>query len=81
MKNPSKKLFNQLVILWPEVELLQQKFYKELNIIEKKIRKQTGIDDLEIFCDEDIPVGIGDVNREMRLIHGDELRRGEMDKE
>ena len=81
MKSPSKKLFDQLVILWPEVELLQQKFYEELNVLEKKIRKQTGVDDLEIFCAEGIPVGIGDINRKMRLIHDDELRQGEMDKE
>ena len=54
-----------------ELEKIEDKFHKQINKLEKKMAKETGIEDIEFFRspDGDGICGIGNVSRTLELIH------------
>jgi len=73
----TKDIIEKLKPYWQEFELMQEEFIGKVYSLEQKMSKDIGIKDLEFFqCDGDY-VGIGNVERTMRLIHIHELENGE----
>ena len=54
---------------WAMLEELEEDFYRKLYMLENKMRKETGIKDLEFFWADNEIVGIGNESRTMKLIH------------
>ena len=73
----TKELIKKLKPYWTEVQLILDEFYGQLNILEKKMEKETGIDGIEFFFMDNEIVGIGNAERTMDLIRG----YGEFDNE
>ena len=58
---------------WKQCKQITQEYYKELAVLEKNMREELGNDQLEFFwCDDGI-VGIGTIDRKMKLIHDTQL--------
>ena len=75
MMKKTKGLIKKLKPFWKEMRREQKMFFDQLNVIELRMRKKTGIKDMEFFwCDDDI-VGIGNVDRTLELIYDSELER------
>jgi hypothetical protein len=75
------KLVKQLHLFWPAVGLLEEKYWKEINKMEKELEELTGIKDILIFHSDDGIVGIGNLERTIRLIHRHEIEENKIDKE
>jgi hypothetical protein len=75
------KLLKQLHLFWPAVELLEEKYWKEINKLEKELEELTGIKDIIIFHSDGEIVGIGNAERTMRLIQRHEIVENKIDKE
>jgi hypothetical protein len=75
------KLLKQLHMFWPAVELLEEKYWKEINKLEKALEELTEIKDILIFHSDDGIVGVGNLARTMRLIHRHEIEENKIDKE
>jgi len=70
---PNKKQLGILKLYWDMFQVEQSRLWIRIGELEKEMSIQTGIEGIEFFqCDNDW-VGIGQGNREMRLIHGEEL--------
>jgi hypothetical protein len=66
VKPPSKKLLKRY---WLVLESIENQFWGRLQGIEEVMEKETGIKGIEFFwCDNSI-VGIGNMDRTMKLIH------------
>ena len=70
----TKTLIKNLKPYWKDVEQACNDFYDKINEIETKMNENLEREDLEIFMPDGYPVGIGNVERTMRLIHGKELK-------
>jgi len=71
--NPTKKELAIMKLYWDMFKAEESLFWAKMGKLEKEMSKQTGIEELEFFqCDGDW-CGIGQGNREMRLIHREEL--------
>jgi len=71
----TKKLIKKLRPYWTIMQNLQDLYFGSLGNVEKDMAKTIGIKDIEFFrCDGEI-VGIGNLERTMRLIHGEELEK------
>lgn len=68
----TKKLIKQLKPYWRKVQRAYNDFYDELQFIEEDLRKKVR-KDLDIFMPDGYPVGIGNDDRTMPLIHDSEL--------
>ena len=69
----TKKLLRQLKPFWRELQKIQGSHSIKIAELEKGMAKKTGIENIEFFfCDNEI-VGIGNVERTMRLIRDTEL--------
>ena len=75
------KLLKQLHMFWPAVELLESKYWKEVNKLEKELEELTGIKDIIIFHSDGEIVGIGNMEKTMKLIHRHEIEENKIDKE
>ncbi|MBU3942352.1 hypothetical protein KKA24_00030 [Patescibacteria group bacterium] len=69
----TRKLLKQLKPFWRELRKIQDCYDIGIAKLEERMVKKTGIENLEFFfCDNEI-VGIGNVERTIRLIHDTEL--------
>lgn len=69
----TQKLVKQLKPFWRESQDIQDSYNIKIAGLEREMAKKTGIENIEFFfCDNEI-VGIGNVERTMRLIHDVEL--------
>jgi hypothetical protein len=72
--NPTKKQIAIMKLYWDMFQVEQLHLWSRIGDLEKEMSKKTGIEGLEFFqCDNDW-VGIGDSDRDMRLIHGEDLK-------
>ncbi len=72
--NPTKKKIAIMKLYWDMFQVEQLYLWSRIGDLEKEMSKKTGLEGLEFFqCDNDW-VGIGDSDRYMRLIHGEELK-------
>lgn len=69
----TKKLLKQLRPFWRELQKIQDSHNIKIAELEEEMAKKTGVENIEFFfCDNEI-VGIGNVERTMRLIRDTEL--------
>ena len=65
----SNKLKRNLKQYWKKIDKIEDVYWHKIHLLEMEIEKETGIKDIELFhCDGEI-VGIGNINRTMKLIH------------
>lgn len=70
----SKELIEKLKPYWIAYEKIEDKFYNELGNLETEMETYTNIKNIEFFfADTNECVGIGNVSRDMELIHREEL--------
>lgn len=66
---PTEKQLNLMKLYWSMLGCETTLFYTKVYDLEKQMREDTGITDLEFFqCDNEF-VGIGNTERTMKLIH------------
>lgn len=71
---PTKKQLAIMKLYWDMFQAEQSILWARIGELEKEMSKKVGIEELEFFqCDNDW-VGIGQGKREMRLIHGEDLK-------
>jgi hypothetical protein len=69
----TKKLLKQLKPFWRKLQKIQDIYNIKIVELEEEVAKKTGIKNIEFFfCDNEI-VGIGNVERTMRLIRDREI--------
>jgi len=69
----TKKLLKQLKPFWRKLQKIQDIYNIKIVGLEEDMAKKTGIKNIEFFlCDNEI-VGIGNVERTMRLIRDREI--------
>ena len=69
----TRKLLKQLKPFWQELQKIQGSYNIKIAELEERMAKKTGIENIEFFfCDNEI-VGIGNVERTIRLIRDTEL--------
>jgi hypothetical protein len=68
-------------MFWPAVELLEEKYWEEINKLEKGLEELTGIKDIIIFHSDGEIVGIGNMEKTIRLIHRHEIEENKIDRE
>ena len=69
----TKKLLKQLKPFWQELQKIQGSYNIKIAELEERMARKTGIENIEFFfCDNEI-VGIGNVERTIRLIRDTEL--------
>lgn len=66
------KLLTEFKYAWKLVQHASNQYWDSIRQIEDSLEKSTGISCDIFHCDEDL-VGIGEVNREMRLVTREEL--------
>jgi len=71
-KLTKKQLIKVLKPFWQMAKNADKEYYRSLEEIEKVMRKETGIKDLEIFLCDGL-AGIGNESRTMDLIDFEEL--------
>jgi len=70
----TKKLLKQLKPFWQELQKIRDDYNIKVVGLEEEMAKKTGIENIEFFsCDNDV-VGIGNIERTLRLIHDTELK-------
>jgi hypothetical protein len=74
---PTEKQLEVMKLYWAMLQEELNNHYVRVAQLEMKMWRDTGINDLMFFqCDGDY-VGIGDVNRTMKLIQQEELKQDE----
>jgi len=69
----TRKLLKQLKPFWQELQKIQGSYNIKIAELEERMARKTGIENIEFFfCDNEI-VGIGNVERTIRLIRDTEL--------
>ena len=70
------ELIKKLKPYWKKLDKIKDDFFDQVTNLEIKMQKdkKIKIDDLEFFCVEGDYVGIGNVERTMKLIHSEELK-------
>jgi len=75
----TQKLIKQLQPYWQQMDKLTDIYHKKLYNLEKRMEIETGIEGIEFYWgDNSTPVGIGNINRDMELIHDQELEEGKL---
>jgi len=60
----------KLKAYWLAVECVEDVYWKQIQLIEKYISKDTGVKDIELFHGDDGSIcGIGNTSRTIKLIH------------
>jgi hypothetical protein len=72
--NPTKKQLAIMKLYWDMFQAEQSNLWIRIGELEREMSKKTGIEELEFFQDDNDWVGIGQGNREMRLIYGEDLK-------
>lgn len=68
-----EKLIKELKPYWQDLQREQIYFYNSIEAIEEEMSEELGIEGLEfIWCDNDI-VGIGTMDKKLKLIHDYQL--------
>ncbi len=75
MKKLKVNTIEKLKPYWKKLQLLEDKFYGKVEILEKEMQKDIGIKDLEFFCCEGDFVGIGNYSRTIKLMQVDILEK------
>jgi len=77
MKNikVTKALIKKLKPYWESLKAMDDLYRTAVYGLEKKITKKIGIKGIEFFMGDNEYVGIGNVDRTMRLIFGQELEK------
>lgn len=71
---PTKKQLDIMKDYWKRFQKRENYFYQDINKLENEMVKKTGIKGIEFFFAEyGGCVGIGNISRTMKLIHGEEL--------
>ena len=68
------ELIKKLKPYWKELEELEGEFQIKVFNLENKMNKKLGIKGLEFFMCDGAYVGIGNIERTMKLIHSEELK-------
>ena len=71
----TKELIKKLKPYWEQLEVLQCEYIGKVFQLEEKMSKEVGIKDLEFFMCDGEYVGIGNIDRTMKLIHGYQLEK------
>ena len=69
----TKKQLERLKFWWSVYKQIECEYWKQVGDLERKISKDMGIEDIEIFHCNNEAVGIGNYNRTMELIQSSEL--------
>jgi hypothetical protein len=69
----TKGLIKKLKPYWKELKKLEDGFLTKVIELEEKMQKEVGINDLEFFHTDDGYIGIGNIERTMELIHGEDF--------
>ena len=77
----TSKLIKKLKPYLTELQLIEDKFYSKIDILEKKMSKELKIKGFEFFWVDNSIVGIGNIDRTMDLIHREEIEEGKVDKD
>ena len=72
---PTEKQLNLMKLYWAMLGCEETRFYAKVYKLEKKMREDTGIDDLEFFQVDNDFVGIGNIERTMALIQREQLEK------
>jgi hypothetical protein len=71
---PTKEQKRIIKCYWHKMKEIENEFYARINDLEKELERETDIKEIEFFfCDNEC-VGIGNVERTMELIHGEDLK-------
>jgi len=66
---PTKEQEKIIKCYWEKFVEIENEYYARLNDLEKDLARETGIKDIEFFfCDNEC-VGVGNIDRTMKLIH------------
>ena len=63
-----------------ELQLIEDEFYSQLELLEKKMEKDLKIKGIEFFWSDNSIVGVGNINRTMELIHIEEIEEEKLHK-
>ncbi len=66
----TKKLIKQLKPYWEMLKNSEDDFYRSIREIEMKMERETGIKGIQFHMCDNEHVGIGNLDRSMRLIFG-----------
>jgi hypothetical protein len=72
---PTEKQLNLMKLYWAMLGCEETRFYAKIYELEKKMREDTGINDLEFFQSEWGFVGIGNMEKTMKLYQQEELEK------
>ena len=73
---PTEKQLNLMKLYWAMLGCEETRFYAKIYELEKKMREDTGINDLEFFMSEDgYFCGIGNIEKTMKLYQQEELEK------
>jgi hypothetical protein len=70
---PTKKQLKIIKLYWNMFKAEETAFWGKIEELERKMSKETSIKDLEFFWSDNRCAGIGNIDRTMGLIHGEEL--------
>ena len=73
--NISPKTLIKLKKWWKLYLFFEDEFCRQVQKIEEKMAKDTGIEDIEFFRSDDGIVGIGNTSRTIKLIQREELEK------
>jgi hypothetical protein len=71
---PTKQQLKIMQVYWEKLQILLQKYAKQVFDLEQDLAKETGIDGCEFFSCDGEYVGIGNIERTMKLIQRDKLQ-------
>ena len=71
----TRKLLKQLKPFWQELKKIQGCYDIGIAKLERRMAKKTGIENIEFFFCHNEVVGIGNVERTMRIIRDAELEK------
>ena len=68
-KYPAKIWRKKVKKYFKELEIIEDNYFRAEEVLQKKMAKETGIKDIEVFWADNSMVGIGNTSRTMELIH------------
>lgn len=71
---PNKKQIQIMKAYWKKFRVLEHEFYRNLFNLENNLEIESGIKGIEFFMCDNEYVGIGNVDRTMKLIQSDKLK-------
>ena len=74
-KKLTKNQFKVAQKYWKKLQQLLNKFYHEINILEENMQKEIEINNIEFFMCDNEYVGIGNMDRTLKLYQRKELEQ------